>query len=272
MHRKFIFLIIFFISTIPFCAFSQSGKITYDAVINRSLPGVPKDEMFQDDLYCNGWLFFNGSESIYRQSLPDSAVTSRSGGGSEGVLRMRYPIKVADTIGSIYKIQHQNKKILARMPLFNLKDFYVVDDKLEPINWKIETEKKRIGKFEVIKANADYLGRNWTAWFAPEIPVSVGPWKLYGLPGLILEAEDSTRKFRFLLKEVQVPFQINSAIFNPAALTKTAISKTEFIKIEEKKKDDQYRFRKARMEAAAGPDSRPVKININFEETIEIYK
>lgn len=184
---------------------------------------------------------------------------------------MRYPITVIDTIGSIYKTDFQSKRILARMPLYNLRNFYIVKDKLEPIHWNIDGEKKRIGNFEVIKAKANYLGRSWTAWFAPEIPVGMGPWKLYGLPGLILEAEDSTRKFRFLLKEVQIPFSANTTIFNPPALKKTAISKPEFIKIEQKKKDDQYRFTKTRMEAAAGPDSGPVKININFAETIEIY-
>jgi GLPGLI family protein len=43
--------------------------------------------------------------------------------------------------------------------------------------------------YECLMAKSDYHGRNWTAWFAPEIPLSFGPWKFRGLPGLILKAE-----------------------------------------------------------------------------------
>lgn len=43
--------------------------------------------------------------------------------------------------------------------------------------------------YECVMAESDYHGRHWKAWFAPEIPLPFGPWKLRGLPGLILQAE-----------------------------------------------------------------------------------
>lgn len=43
--------------------------------------------------------------------------------------------------------------------------------------------------YECFMAESDYHGRHWKAWFAPEIPLPYGPWKLHGLPGLILKAE-----------------------------------------------------------------------------------
>ena len=47
------------------------------------------------------------------------------------------------------------------------------------------------------KATMSYRGREWTAWYALDIPVSEGPWKLRGLPGLILCAYESEGVFRF---------------------------------------------------------------------------
>lgn len=63
----------------------------------------------------------------------------------------------------------------------------------KPIVWKIESDKKKIDKFEVQKATTEFGGRSWTAWFAQELPFQDGPYKFSGLPGLILELEDSTQ-------------------------------------------------------------------------------
>lgn len=63
--------------------------------------------------------------------------------------------------------------------------------------WKITDESKEIIGYQCFKAVTDYRGRKWTAWFAPEIPVQEGPWKLCGLPGLILEAYDNNMEYHF---------------------------------------------------------------------------
>ena len=47
------------------------------------------------------------------------------------------------------------------------------------------------------KAITNYKGRIWTAWYTPEIPIQEGPWKLCGLPGLILKAEDNQHTYNF---------------------------------------------------------------------------
>ena len=46
-------------------------------------------------------------------------------------------------------------------------------------------------------ATATYKGRQWSAWYAEDIPMNAGPWKLCGLPGLILRAYDSGRTYVF---------------------------------------------------------------------------
>ncbi len=62
----------------------------------------------------------------------------------------------------------------------------------EPFNemdWTIaEDSTTTVLGYDCILAESDYHGRHWKAWFAPEIPIPFGPWKLRGLPGLILKA------------------------------------------------------------------------------------
>ena len=58
-------------------------------------------------------------------------------------------------------------------------------------------ESKEVIGYQCFRAVTDYRGRKWTAWFAPEIPIQEGPWKLCGLPGLILEAYDNNGEYHF---------------------------------------------------------------------------
>ena len=64
-------------------------------------------------------------------------------------------------------------------------------------NWHISGETREISGYTGVRATAYYLGRNWIAYFTPEIPIDLGPWKLWGLPGLILEAFDKDNLFSF---------------------------------------------------------------------------
>lgn len=63
-------------------------------------------------------------------------------------------------------------------------------ESLSEMKWSMVNDSvKTILGYECFMAESDYHGRHWKAWFTPEIPMSFGPWKLHGLPGLILKAE-----------------------------------------------------------------------------------
>lgn len=80
---------------------------------------------------------------------------------------------------------------------------YYYDEPLGGFQWTIGDSVKTVLGYECVQATADYHGRKWTAWFAPDIPVGDGPWKLHGLPGLILEATDSTGSYSFTATALQ---------------------------------------------------------------------
>ncbi len=80
-----------------------------------------------------------------------------------------------------------------------------INEPLKTINWQIHSEQRKIGKFNCIRATATFRGRDYEAWFAPEIPLPHGPWKLHGLPGLILEAYDTRREIQFLFESIDIP-------------------------------------------------------------------
>lgn len=64
--------------------------------------------------------------------------------------------------------------------------------------WNIVNAVDTLLGYPCQKATNQYAGRKYTAWFTMDIPLSDGPWKFYGLPGLILKVEDDTQTFSFV--------------------------------------------------------------------------
>ncbi len=71
----------------------------------------------------------------------------------------------------------------------------------EPIDmqWKIHEDTLYNDTMKVMcqKATTRYGGRNYTAWFAPDIPISDGPYKFNGLPGLIVNLFEDNMYYSF---------------------------------------------------------------------------
>ena len=76
-------------------------------------------------------------------------------------------------------------------------EYGVYTEPLGEIQWEISDSTKTVLGYDCVMATANYHGRDWTAWFAPDIPLQEGPWKLTGLPGLILETSESTGQHSF---------------------------------------------------------------------------
>lgn len=104
------------------------------------------------------------------------------------------------TIVDNYQIKKNNEQILTyeNFDIVEKNDHnFVYQEESKHNNWKLGTEVITIGQLNCQNAQLDFGGRNWTAWFAPEIPIKDGPYKFSGLPGLIVSITDSTESWQF---------------------------------------------------------------------------
>jgi len=75
-----------------------------------------------------------------------------------------------------------------------------IKDVLKQPDWMINFDTTQIiGDYACHLAKGIVKGRNYSVWFAPEIPVTCGPWKLWGLPGLIINAESEDGLYKWSL-------------------------------------------------------------------------
>lgn len=77
----------------------------------------------------------------------------------------------------------------------------VADSLILPI-WEISAETKHTPNGSLQKATCRYYGRDYIVWFNPEIPVTVGPFRFHGLPGLIHEITSIDGEIMLKLKTV----------------------------------------------------------------------
>jgi len=75
-------------------------------------------------------------------------------------------------------------------------DYFQYEEEMGQV-WNLEDGDSLILNHPCSKATTNYHGRIWNVWFAQDIPIADGPWKLCGLPGLILAAKDSKAEFVF---------------------------------------------------------------------------
>lgn len=96
---------------------------------------------------------------------------------------------------SVYQGYPDTKKLTVREGL--LPNFYVYEEE-NKLQWEMLSGKEKVLGHKCQKAKAVYGGRTWTVSYSTEIPSASGPWKLNGLPGLILKAESEDGVHRFV--------------------------------------------------------------------------
>lgn len=193
------FKLLIFILLISNVLFSQNYKVIYDIAWK---PSVENKTLVNDlgVLVINqSKSFFSGYENFRDDSLKSSVVKKFIEGTQKG--NLRFP--EARNKSKFQKVIFKN---LSNDSLTQEEKFFVTSFHINfncKMNWKMEKdEPKNYFGYTCKKATLNFGGRKWTAWYTTEIPISDGPYKFHGLPGLILSISDSKGEYDFHIKAI----------------------------------------------------------------------
>lgn len=156
-----------------------------------------KDSTQTGRLYSEDFILaFNTRESVYisqtrvKQDSTVQAILAAAEAKNSEVVDMGTYLPVTEE--DIY-IENGKIAIVKNTP----QQRYLITETDDKTDWKIDKETKDLLGYTCQKATGICRGRKYTAWFTTDIPASFGPWKLQGLPGLILEAYDDRHFIKF---------------------------------------------------------------------------
>ena len=106
------------------------------------------------------------------------------------------------TIPDDYIITDYNNKEIEIIQDLGTRVFSVPDNFIEK-KWELHKESKMVNDIECFKATTTFRGNTWEVWYAPSLPYPYGPWKLNGLPGLILEATSTDGYHTYIAEKIK---------------------------------------------------------------------
>lgn len=123
----------------------------------------------------NSYFFFASDPSVSYKKLIETDFTSIN-----PYHVYDYDLSSENLYQRVYMVPKKEKQSLPRL----------ASEKLKNLDWKITKESKDILGYKAFLATANFRGREYTVWFTKDLNVEVFPWKLKGLPGVILEFQD----------------------------------------------------------------------------------
>lgn len=80
----------------------------------------------------------------------------------------------------------------------------LASEKLENLDWKISSQSKQILGYNAFLATTTFRGRDYSVWFTKDLKTEIFPWKLKGLPGVVLEFEDKDGFIKGVAKSIAI--------------------------------------------------------------------
>jgi len=207
--RILVFSFPLFFPTLGFSQFENAETIDKAQILVTYMLDFRQDSTNLDDKRSEEMLLFIGSNislfMSYNQAFNDTVSAELLRARQMGIIDRQTLInQFSASRGPISRFRFRIYKFFAENRLmfrqFLLQNYYIYEEPLQFLNWQIiPGEEKVIQNYRVQKATTTFGGRNWVAWFAPEIPISDGPYKFNGLPGLIIKIGDTRGHYVFTL-------------------------------------------------------------------------
>lgn len=196
---------------------SLSGMLfaqDYEVVYQMEIVDVPTNYTTYLKTYLEG----NGQESLYEEDFEGSRTQATQEGTQLSI----------NENWIFYK--DLKKRTCSYPDHIKFKSFDVIDT-LPAIEWRIGEETKVIAGYKCQKAIGVHRGRTFEVFFTKDIPVSDGPWKLLGLPGMILEVQSDDAIAAFRIRAEKVTFANTKKKYNNPHSGKKAMSFEKFREI-----------------------------------------
>lgn len=168
---------------------AQINRFYYDYkyISDSTNKAEVKSDIMLLDIDKNGSKYYS-REKFVSDSTSKADLAKQLKGGLGGSINIKKNIKPGTIFATVTKAYPDYKVSLSDKIGQTI---YKVAEDQKP-EWKILPEKQKIGEYNTQKATTTFGGRQWVAWFSSDIPFQDGPYKFYGLPGLIVKLEDKT--------------------------------------------------------------------------------
>lgn len=171
---------------LPIITFAQTEKIKID------YNSILKDDMdiYGSFLYEKGQLISTMDESIYIETSMDTIVNLNNL-GEYSTFGNDYKFTYYKKLGSNFLIQDRS---------YGMKK--LIFDNGYKISWEITGLTKKILGYDCEEAVGTFRGRDYRVYFLKDIPISSGPFKFDGLPGIILEVLSTDGAVNIIAKKI----------------------------------------------------------------------
>ncbi|TDO23075.1 GLPGLI family protein [Pedobacter duraquae] len=166
---------------------------TYSIVENTSKPDSTREEQMMLLLGKNASLY-TSLDKVVEAEKRKKEMEEMAKQFEQGLIKNIKMSPGKRTTGNDIYIYRNEKKMFTKQRIVNN---YLTEDSMPAIDWKLSNDTLTISGLKCQKATAYFKGRDYTVWYCPEIPFSSGPWKLNGLPGLIVQASDLKKEINF---------------------------------------------------------------------------
>ena len=182
-----------------------TGQLEENFTSDRMLLQIGPDKMSKFSSYKN-LTVDSLLNSLTPEQVGEAAMEGKLSNGEFMTIFKNYPDG---------KLKHTEKICM---------DWFSYQEDMPELEWQLTDSVLNVLGYYCQGAVCNFRGREWIAFYSEEIPLMEGPWKLHGLPGLIMKASDKEGHYIFEC------IGIKSSATRPITIYKVPYNSTSRIK------------------------------------------